>query len=85
MRHWKQGDFFFPFGSNGKKKLSDYFVDNKLSIDEKERMYLLTSGEDIIWVTGMRCDHRYRLTESTKKVLVVELELPPEKPTCFLG
>ncbi len=85
MRHWKQGDYFFPFGSNGKKKLSDYFVDNKLSIDEKERMFLLTSGDDIIWVTGMRCDHRYRLTESTKKVLVVELEIPPEKPTCFLG
>ncbi|NVO20556.1 MAG: tRNA lysidine(34) synthetase TilS [Bacteroidetes bacterium] len=85
MRHWRKGDFFFPFGSHGKKKLSDYFVDNKLSIDEKERLCLLTSGEDIIWVTGMRSDHRYRLTDSTKKVLVVELELPPEKPTCFLG
>jgi tRNA(Ile)-lysidine synthase len=85
MRHWMKGDYFFPFGSKGKKKLSDYFVDNKLSIDEKERFYLLTSGEDIIWVTGMRSDHRYRLTDLTKKVLVVELELPPEKPTCFLG
>jgi len=85
LRHWRQGDYFFPFGSIGKKKLSDFFVDNKLSIDEKERIWLLTSGDDIIWVTGMRSDHRYRLTHSTKKVLVVELELPPSPSDCFLG
>lgn len=85
MRHWQAGDIFHPFGSKGRKKLSDYFVDNKLSIDEKERLYLLTSGADIIWITGMRSDHRYRLTRSTKKVLVAELALPPEKPTCFFG
>ncbi|MBK7213425.1 MAG: tRNA lysidine(34) synthetase TilS [Bacteroidales bacterium] len=85
MRHWKKGDHFFPFGSKGKKKLSDFFVDNKLSIDEKERLYLLISGDDIIWITGMRSDNRYRLTDTTKKVLVAELELPPEKPTCFFG
>jgi tRNA(Ile)-lysidine synthase len=83
MRHWKQGDFFLPFGSTGKKKLSDFFVDNKLSIDEKERLWLLTSGSDIIWVTGMRSDNRYRLTSKTRKVLVAELALPPEKPSCI--
>ena len=86
LRHWQQGDYFLPFGSRGKKKISDFFVDNKLSIDEKERLWLLTSGEDIIWVTGMRSDHRYRLTNSTQKVLLAELELPPEPPAgCFLG
>lgn len=85
MRHWKKGDYFLPFGSTGKKKISDFFVDNKLSIDEKERIWLLTSGEDIVWVTGMRSDHRYRLTDQTKKVLVATLELPPEKPSCLFA
>jgi len=83
FRHWKKGDYFIPFGSKGKKKISDFFVDQKLSIDEKERLYLLLSGEDIIWVTGMRSDNRYRLTKSTNRVLVAELILPPDEPGCL--
>ena len=85
LRHWEKGDYFFPLGSKGKKKLSDFFVDNKMSIDEKERIWLLTSGNNIIWVTGKRIANRFRLTSTTKKVLVATLELPPEPKSCFLG
>ncbi len=85
LRRWRKGDFFFPFGSSGKKKMSDFFVDRKISIDEKESILLLTSGDDIIWVTGMRMDNRFRITDATKKILVATLELPPEPKGCFLG
>lgn len=72
IRRWKEGDFFHPFGSNGKKKLSDFFIDQKLSIPEKEEVWLLCSGEQIIWVIGFRIDDRYKIDDETKEVLVIK-------------
>ncbi|MDD3737887.1 MAG: tRNA lysidine(34) synthetase TilS [Lentimicrobiaceae bacterium] len=69
IRHWQQGDKFIPFGSKNFKKLSDFFIDNKLSLFEKEEILLLTSGDDIAWIIGMRTDERYRVTHETEKVL----------------
>jgi tRNA(Ile)-lysidine synthase len=56
---------------NTKKKLSDYFIDRKLSIPEKEKIWLLCSGSKIIWIVGNRIDHRFRVTPKTKEVLQV--------------
>jgi len=75
LRHWQVGDFFIPFGQRGKQKLSDFFVNQKLSCFEKERVWLLCSGEDIVWVVGYRIDNRYRISSRTKRVLVVETVL----------
>ncbi|MDR2906804.1 MAG: tRNA lysidine(34) synthetase TilS [Bacteroidales bacterium] len=72
LRHWEQGDYFIPFGQRGKKKLSDFFVDQKLSRFDKERVWLLCSGDDIVWVVGHRVDNRYRISNQTKQVLVIE-------------
>ena len=71
LRRWKRGDSFYPFGLNKKKKLSDYFIDSKLSILEKENTWLLCSGIHIIWIIGHRIDHRFRVTSQTKEVLQV--------------
>lgn len=73
LRHWRKGDFFYPFGMRGRKKLSDYFSDQKVSIPEKENTWLLCSGDDIIWVVNHRTDNRFCITNSTKEVLQVEL------------
>jgi tRNA(Ile)-lysidine synthase len=54
-----------------KKKLSDYFIDRKLSIPEKENIWLLCSGTHILWIIGHRINHRYRVTTKTKEVLQV--------------
>lgn len=73
IRRWQQGDWFVPFGMKGRKKLSDYFSDNKFSLFDKENAWILTSGEDIIWLIGHRSDNRYKVTASTRNILKINL------------
>lgn len=73
LRHWKQGDSFVPFGMKKKKKLSDFFTANKYSLLDKERQWLLCSGNEIIWVVGKRIDDRFKISNSTKSVLKIEI------------
>ncbi|MCR5862744.1 tRNA lysidine(34) synthetase TilS [Flavobacterium sp. J372] len=73
VRKWEEGDSFYPLGMNGqKKKLSKYFKDEKLPLHEKEAVWLLTSGDDIVWIIGHRADHRFRVTTDTKEILKIE-------------
>jgi tRNA(Ile)-lysidine synthase len=73
IRHWKKGDYFFPLGMKHKKKLSDYFVDRKYSLVKKDQALVLESEGKIIWIIGERIDDRFRVTESTSKILVIHL------------
>ena len=62
VRKWQNGDYFYPEGMQGKKKLSKYFKDEKLSLLEKQNTWLLCNADDtIIWIIGMRKDNRYSL------------------------
>jgi len=72
-RSWRSGDWFQPFGMKGKKNLSDYMTDKKYTLSEKERMTVLCSGEDIVWLVGERPDNRYRITEKSKKALEIRI------------
>jgi len=74
LRTWEEGDVFFPLGMSGKKKLSKYFKDEKLSLLDKEGTCLLCSGTDIVWVVGKRADARFKVTESTKRILKIQLK-----------
>lgn len=73
LRHWQEGDSFYPFGMKGKKLLSDFFIDEKINLDQRKKMWLLCSGEDIIWVVGNRTDERYRISSNIHKVLKIAL------------
>jgi tRNA(Ile)-lysidine synthase len=72
-RRWEPGDRFTPLGMSGMKKISDFLVDTKVSLAAKERVMVLLSGNDIIWVTGYRIDNRFRVTEKTKRILKISL------------
>ncbi len=73
MRHWRSGDYFQPLGMQGMKKISDYLIDTKVSLPDKERTWLLTSGSKIVWVIGKRIDDRFKVRPKTKQVLMMKI------------
>ena len=75
LRKYNNGDVFYPIGMTGRKKVSKYFKDEKLSLLDKENTWLLCSGKDIVWVINRRADNRFKVTEKTKQILKIELGL----------
>ena len=76
VRSWKIGDSFYPLGMEGRKKLSDFFINKKISLFEKENIPILVNGNgDILWVANYRMDNRYKITANTKKVLTLVCDL----------
>ena len=74
LRKWKDGDVFQPFGMKGKKKLSKFFKDEKLSLVAKQKVWLLCSENQIVWVIGYRLDDRFKITSKTKQLLKITTE-----------
>ena len=70
-RSWQEGDYFFPLGLKGKKKLSKFFKDEKLSLIQKKEVKILCSGDEIVWVVGMRPDDRFKVNTQTKTILKI--------------
>lgn len=73
LRKWKKGDWFIPFGMKGKKKISDFFTDNKFTLFQKEDTWVLVSQDDIVWIVNHRADNRFRITDTTKTVCTFSL------------
>jgi tRNA(Ile)-lysidine synthase len=72
LRKWKEGDWFCPLGMNKKKKLSDFLIDQKIPLNLKDKIYVLTSNGAVTWVVGHRVDDRFKITEKTEKILSVK-------------
>ena len=75
IRGWKSGDFFYPFGMKTKKKVSDFFTDLKIDLLEKQKIRILCSQDEIVWIVGYRADERFRVRESTKSYYIVNLKI----------
>lgn len=74
IRKWQEGDYFYPSGMNGKKKLSKYFKDEKYSLLDKENQWLLCSENQIVWIIGKRADDRFKSKETTQNSIKIVLE-----------
>ncbi len=73
LRKWREGDYFYPIGMKGKKKISKYFKDEKFSQYEKEQTWLLCSSDAVVWVVGHRMDERFKVTSQTSELFKIKL------------
>lgn len=78
LRSWADGDWFYPLGLGGKKKLSDFFIDAKIPLYQKHMIPVLESAGEIVWVCGKRIDDRFKVREGTRRIL--KLEYSPRTP-----
>src|SRR5699024_2706835 len=74
LRVWQPGDSFQPLGMEGHKKVSDFLRDEKLTLFEKEKTWVLLSENTIVWVVGHRIHHAFRVNEKTTNILKIELK-----------
>ena len=73
LRTVESGDIFQPYGMKGHKLVSDFLTDRKLSILEKRRQLVVTDASGaILWLVGLRTDHRFRITPNTRRILKIE-------------
>ena len=75
LRRWTEGDSFTPFGMNGRKKISDYLIDHKVSMPEKKRQFVMLSEGEIAWLIGRRIGDDFRITSKTERVLRITKEI----------
>lgn len=80
LRFWKTGDVFYPLGLNRRKKVSDFLIDLKIDRTTKQQIKVVTTlveeKEEIVWIAGLRIDHRFRITDRTKTIAQIQLKEP---------
>ena len=74
VRFWQKGDAFKPLGMKNHRKLSDFFIDLKLSSDLKKEIPIVCKDDQIIWIAGYRLDEEYKVSKETKKYYKLELK-----------
>jgi tRNA(Ile)-lysidine synthase len=76
LRRWKAGDHFQPLGMKGSKKISDFLIDNKVPLPDKQHVWVVESSGNIVWVVNHRIDDKYKITANTSRILLLECRDP---------
>lgn len=71
IRKWKEGDYFYPSGMQGKKKVSKYFKDEKFTLFQKQDTWILESNNQIVWIIGHRVDERFKTENTTQTIIKI--------------
>ena len=79
LRRWKTGDSFHPLGLKGSKKISDYLINNKIPLPDKQHIWIIETGGKIAWVVNHRIDDCFKITPNTRKILLIEFNNPEMK------
>lgn len=74
IRKWQPGDTFIPFGMRGNKKISDFLIDEKIPLHEKDEVFVLISNNEIVWVIGMRINQKYAVTNNTTSIIHCKIQ-----------
>ena len=72
LRKWAHGDKMTPLGMTGSQKLSDIITQQKLTTVEKEHVYVLQSGDDILWAIGLKVSDKHKITKTTRKTFRIQ-------------
>ncbi len=75
IRPWNSGDSFTPFGMTGRKKLSDYFIDKKISVSKKMSIPVIEMGGEIVWITGFTIDDRFKIDDNCKEIFKIVVSI----------
>lgn len=73
LRHWRIGDTMAPLGMTGRKKISDILIDEKTPLHKKDEIMVLCSGDEIVWLVGVRVAESIKITKKTKKYFLARL------------
>jgi tRNA(Ile)-lysidine synthase len=65
---------FLSIGHEEEKKLARFFIDQKLSLAQKEKTWVIEMNKKIVWVVGMRIDDRFKITDKTTQVLEISFD-----------
>lgn len=72
IKKWEYGDYFYPLGLRGRKKISDFLIDNKVPLPGKKKTYTLKMDEEVVWLVGFRIDDRFKITKESKIAYIIE-------------
>ena len=76
IRTWQSGDYFYPTGMTGKKKLSKFFKDLKWSLFQKKQALVLYSNNQVVWVVNTRLNKKFKANKSTQNKLKISVLIP---------
>lgn len=72
LKYRQAGDYFYPLGMSGKKKIKDFFIDEKVPKALRSQIPIIWDAAGILWIVGYRRDRRCIVEENTSTVLILQ-------------